>query len=262
MRFIDQLERSVQLKKTPDRIISLVPSQTELLVDLGLEHSIVGVTKFCIHPNHLRKSKTIVGGTKQINIEKIRALSPDIILCNKEENSKEIIELLEDIAPIHISDIYNLKDCLELIKMYGSLFQVEDKALEIVSSIQNERNRFRTRLSVLKNIKIAYFIWRNPWMVSASDTFINHMINEAGFQNVYEDERRYPEIDLENSKIKVADIIFLSSEPYPFKNKHIKELELHFPQKRIKIIDGEMFSWYGSRLQKSYKYFESLHDFA
>ena len=122
MKYLDQLNRNVELEHIPKRIVSLVPSQTELLVDLGLENDLVGITKFCVHPNHLRKQKTIVGGTKQIHLDKIKALRPDIILCNKEENTKEIIRDLEDLAPIHISDVNTVEDCLELIKMYSIIF--------------------------------------------------------------------------------------------------------------------------------------------
>ena len=259
MTYNDQLNRELQLKKTPKRIISLVPSQTELLVDLGLEASIVGVTKFCVHPKHLRMSKVVVGGTKQINLEKIKALRPDIILCNKEENTKAIIESLEGIAPIHISDIYNLEDSYELIKLYGELFKVKDKASNIISTIQNERVEFQNKITSSEKPMVAYFIWKNPWMIAASNTFIDVMLDESGFQNVFKDEERYPEIDLNNSKLKNADFIFLSSEPFPFKEEHVSELKSSFQEKTIKIVDGELFSWYGSRLQKSYKYFETLH---
>ena len=255
----DQLNRNLQLNKIPKRIVSLVPSQTELLVDLGLEASIVGVTKFCIHPKHLRRSKVVVGGTKQINLEKIKALRPDIILCNKEENTKAIIESLADIAPIHISDIYNLKDCFELIKMYGEVFKVESKASAIINNIKNQREAFQNNIKTLPQLKVAYFIWRKPWMVAASDTFIDVMITESGFVNAFKDEKRYPEINLEHPKLKEADLIFLSSEPFPFKENHIAELQSQFPKKTIRIVDGELFSWYGSRLQKSYTYFEILH---
>jgi len=260
MTYNDQLKRNIQLKKTPKRIISLVPSQTELLVDLGLEASIVGVTKFCVHPKHLRMSKVVVGGTKQINLEKIKALKPDIILCNKEENTKTIIEELESIAPIHISDIYNLDDCFELIKMYGDIFKVETRASDLILNIQKERKVFQLQVKTKKNFKVAYFIWKNPWMVAASDNFIDVMISEAGFINVFKDEKRYPEISLDNLKLKEAGVIFLSSEPFPFKEEHILEFKTQFPEKTIKIVDGELFSWYGSRLLKSYRYFETLHD--
>ena len=260
MTYKDQLNRTIQLNKTPKRIVSLVPSQTELLVDLGLEALIVGVTKFCVHPKHLRMSKVVVGGTKQVSIEKIKTLRPDIILCNKEENTKAIIESLEGIAPIHISDIYNLEDCYKLINMYGEIFKVKNKVLEITSNIQRKREEFKNKIKQQLKPKVAYFIWKNPWMVSASNTFIDVMIHEAGFQNAFKDEKRYPEIDLNNSNLNEADIIFLSSEPFPFKEEHVLELKTQFPKKTIKIVDGELFSWYGSHLQKSYSYFATLKE--
>ena len=259
MIYIDQLKREIQLNKIPKRIISLVPSQTELLVDLGLESSIVGVTKFCVHPKHLRMSKAVVGGTKQINIAKIEALRPDIILCNKEENTKEIIESLKEIAAIHVSDIYNLEDCFELINMYGEIFNIKRTTSTLVSNIQLEREAFQLQFQNRDKLKVAYFIWKKPWMVAASDNFIDVMITEAGFVNVYKEEKRYPEIDLNNPKLKEADLIFLSSEPFPFKEEHVLELQSKFPEKTIKIVDGELFSWYGSRLLKSYTYFKTLH---
>lgn len=258
MIYQDQLHRKLQLKTVPKRIISLVPSQTELLVDLGLEASIVGVTKFCIHPKHLKKEKTIIGGTKQVSIEKIKTLQPDIILCNKEENTAAIIEGLKPVAPIHISDIYNLEDCFELINQYGTLFKVENKAMSIIADIEKKRQQFQYILKGLPRPKVAYFIWKNPWMVAAKNTFIHTMLNEAGYKNLFEAETRYPEIALKDLASKQPDAIFLSTEPYPFKVEHISELKTQFPNTPIKIVDGELFSWYGSRLQKSYAYFEDL----
>ncbi|MFC0605294.1 ABC transporter substrate-binding protein [Winogradskyella pulchriflava] len=258
MIFKDQLNRELELKRTPKRIISLVPSQTELLVDLGLEDFVVGVTKFCVHPKHLRMSKKVIGGTKQINIEKIKSLHPDIILCNKEENTEAIIESLKDVAPIHISDIYNLEDCFELINMYGTIFKVDKTASSLISNIQKERENFQNQLQNKERPKVAYFIWKDPWMVAASNTYIDYMLGEAGYLNVFSNEERYPEIDLSHSKLKETDIIFLSSEPYPFKENHISDLKTQFPEKKIKIVDGELFSWYGSRLKQSYSYFSLL----
>ncbi|WP_458629069.1 ABC transporter substrate-binding protein [Winogradskyella sp. PC D3.3] len=256
---IDQLNRKILFGRKPKRIVSLVPSQTELLVDLGLEAFILGVTKFCVHPKHLRMSKAVVGGTKKINVEKIKGLRPDIILCNKEENTKEMIEELKAIAPIHISDIYNLEDSFELIKMYGDIFEVEKRASDLIDHIKIEREAFQLQSQSKAKLKVAYFIWKKPWMVAASENFIDIMIKEAGFVNVFESEKRYPEIDLSNPKLKEADLIFLSSEPFPFKEEHVLELKVQFPEKTVKIVDGELFSWYGSRLLKSYSYFQTLH---
>lgn len=259
MVFVDQLKRSLELPSFPKRIVSLVPSQTELLVDLGLESSLVGITKFCVHPSYLRKQKSVVGGTKQVNFPKIKDLQPDIILCNKEENTKDIVSELEKIAPVHISDINTIKQCFELINMYGELFKVQVKAQQLIECIEKERDDFRLTFTEPR-LKVAYFIWKNPYMVVGSDTFINEMLSEARFINVFQDDIRYPEIELNHPKLLEADAIFLSSEPYPFKEEHIKEFENQFPKKQILIVDGELFSWYGSRLLKSYSYFSALHN--
>ncbi len=255
IEIVDQIGRKLQFKRTPKRIVSLVPSQTELLVDLGLENSIVGVTKFCIHPDHIRKSKKVVGGTKQIHVNKIEALQPDIILCNKEENTKAMVASLEHIAPVHVSDIFNLDDAMELIRAYGELFNVVDKASTIINTIKT--NKLLHQTNALTH-KVAYFIWRDPWMVAARNTFIDAMLEEAGFINVFKKDQRYPEVTLDNETLLSADIILLSSEPYPFKEEHINELNAVLPNQHIKLVDGELFSWYGSRLIKSFEYFRAL----
>lgn len=259
MNYKDQLNRSLNLLETPKRIISLVPSQTELLVDLGLESALVGITKFCVHPNHLKKEKTIVGGTKQINIKKIAALQPDIILCNKEENTKDMITELEHIAPVHVSDIYTIDDCLKLIDMYGDLFLVQNKALQITQHIKKNAEAFKASVNGVPKRKVAYLIWKNPWMVAGSNTFINHLLELNNFENVFSELKRYPEINIEAIGQNKLDVILLSSEPYPFKEKHKRELSAHAKNAKFILVDGEYFSWYGSRLIGAFDYFTMLH---
>jgi len=255
----DQLQRKLQLKTTPKRIVSLVPSQTELLVDLGLEANIVGITKFCVHPVHLKKTKAIVGGTKQIHIDKIKSLNPDIILCNKEENTKAIVEACEQICNVHVSDIFTIEDSLDLINLYGILFNKKEEALKIVNEIQKEADDFKAFIQKKPTLKVVYFIWKTPWMIAGKDTFINYMLGLNHFKNVYETKKRYPEIVLNKSTInKAVDLVLLSSEPFPFKNSHKKEVQTFYPNAKIIIADGEMFSWYGSRLTKAFAYFKNL----
>ena len=255
----DQLKRVVSLKEVPKRIVSLVPSQTELLCDLGLEEYVVGITKFCVHPNHLVSTKTIVGGTKQVHYDKIKALQPDIILCNKEENAKDMIAELEQIAPVHISDIYTIDDSLELIGMYGALFNASENANTIIKSIKKSKAEFEDFIA-LKSLKtVAYFIWKSPWMVAGNDTFINHLLKQNKLDNVFSNLNRYPEIDVNAIKCS-PKLVFLSSEPYPFTKNHIKEINTHFPDSKIILVDGEMFSWYGSRLLKAFDYFKALRE--
>lgn len=255
----DQLQRTLTFKATPKRIVSLVPSQTEMLHDLGLEDHIVGITKFCIHPKHYKKSKTIVGGTKQVHYDKIKALKPDVILCNKEENTKEIVSELEKIAPVHVSDIFTVNDALELFTQYGKLFAIETTANAFVDKIKGKQKTF---LKLIKNTppkKVAYFIWRNPWMVAASNTIVNHLLELNNFENCFAAKMRYPEVSLEMLKQQNPEIVLLSSEPYPFKEKHIAEIQKVVPNAKVLLVDGEMFSWYGTHLLQAFDYYQKLH---
>jgi ABC-type Fe3+-hydroxamate transport system substrate-binding protein len=254
----DQLNRTIQLNYTPKRIVSLVPSQTELLCDLGLESSIVGITKFCVHPKHLINSITVVGGTKQVHFDKIKTLKPDIILCNKEENTKEMIDELEKIALVHISDIYTIEDCLELIDMYGVLFSAEKKAEAIHATIKREQKKFQNFIKKLPELKTVYFIWKNPWMVAANNTFINALMSISKFDNYFEELERYPVIDLEKDIDNHVEVVMLSTEPFPFKKEDMEELKIKLPRAKVLLVDGELFSWYGSRLAKSFQYFKKL----
>ncbi len=241
------------------RIISLVPSQTELLVDLGLADSIVGITKFCVHPKHLLKTKKTVGGTKNIRVDRIKELQPDIILCNKEENTKEIVEACQQIAFTHVSDIFTLIDAKELIIQYGSFFDKEAEAQKKVRDLDAKITDFKKFITSKRTRKVAYFIWKDPWMVAANNTFINHLLALNKFENVYANLERYPETTLETLNQHTPELILLSSEPYPFKEKHITEINKHTKTTIPILVDGELFSWYGSRLLKAFDYFKQLH---
>ena len=252
----------MNVHSTPSfRIISLVPSQTQLLVDLGLEESIVGITKFCIHPSHLRRTKTIVGGTKQCHFEKIRALSPTHILCNKEENTKVIVETSKTIAHTHVAEIFTIQDTLALIKNYGTLFSKEREANLLRTKIKQKLTDFTSFIKEKPQLKVAYFIWRKPWMVAANNTYINHLLELNNFTNIYDHKDRYPEIDIQDLKDKESpDVVFLSSEPYPFKEEHISEFDSKKHQAKICFVDGEMFSWHGSKLVEAFDYFKKLRN--
>ncbi|CAL65462.1 ABC transporter substrate-binding protein [Christiangramia forsetii] len=256
MQIQDQLGRTIELKETPKKIISLVPSQTELLVDLGLEKSIVGITHFCVHPTYLKRVKKSVGGTKKVNFRKVRELEPDIILCNKEENTKEMVEELEKIAPVHVSDVASLTDSYSLIEQYGKIFNCSSLAKTLVSSIEKKENSLRELVANSPIQDVAYFIWNEPLMVAGNKTFINEMLKLNNFRNVYKKER-YPETNLQELKAFRVDLCLLSSEPFPFKEEHRAKFE-KFAGK-VKIVDGEYFSWYGSRLLEAMDYFKQFH---
>lgn len=255
MEYTDQMGRKLHLAEVPKRIISLVPSQTELLYDLGLEEEVVGITKFCIHPQSWFRSKTRVGGTKEIHFDRIEALQPDLIIGNKEENTKEMIEALEKHYPVWISDIFNLEDALQMMTQIGAITDKSAKAESLVNRIQSDFQQLKHKK---EGLKVAYFIWQKPLMVAANDTFIHQMLQAAGYQNAFEDQSRYPEISQEALVEAKPDLIFLSSEPFPFKEKHIKSFQEICPQAKVLIVDGELFSWYGSRLLQSVTYFKKL----
>lgn len=253
MEFRDHLERRIILKNSPKRIVSLVPSQTELLFDLGLRDEVVGITKFCVHPNEWFRTKQRIGGTKQLHIDKIRELEPDLIIANKEENNREDIEELEEEFPVWVSDVKTLEDARKLIKDIGNLVSQRENAVALLKE-------FDTQFQKLKSLgasdkRAIYLIWSNPNMVAGSDTFISSMLNAVELENAIKEER-YPELD--SCDYETPDLVLLSSEPFPFKEKHIEEFRQRFPEADVKIVDGEMFSWYGSRLLKAPDYLLNL----
>lgn len=255
--FIDQTGRKITLDKYLQRIISLVPSQTELLAELGLDKETIGITKFCVHPDNWFRSKIKVGGTKQIKMDIIHQLQPDLIIANKEENVKEQVEELGKNYPVWISDVNNLEDAYEMIGQIGEFTNREEKASTINKKI---KDNFSNSAEITHKPKTIYLIWQKPYMTIGGDTFINAMMGCAGFKNIYADKTRYPEITIEEIKNKNPELLFLSSEPFPFKQKHIDELKTYLPNTKIILVDGELFSWYGSRLQYSPCYFSNLRE--
>ena len=235
------------------RIVSLVPSITETLFDLGLTtDEIVGRTKFCIHPKDYVDKIEIIGGTKNLNIDKIKSLKPDFIIANKEENIKEQVEELMKDFKVLVTNVETLEDNYYLIKQFGHLFGKEEKAqffnLKTYEAFDSKKSE--------KRLKVAYLIWKNPYMTIGGDTFISRILEELGFENLFNNQKRYPEIQLED--LKSADLIFLSSEPFPFKEKHIAEIQEVCKNQKIKIVDGEAFSWYGTHIAKCGEYYREL----
>lgn len=256
--FTDQLNREILINYPPKRIISLVPSQTELLFELGLDKEIIGLTKFCIHPIEKFAERTKIGGTKKLNIELIRELKPDLIIGNKEENQQSQIETLMEDYPVWMSDIYTLEDAKKTIAQIGELVDRQPEASYLNHLINAGFNDLQT-LAVKNGInkKVAYLIWKKPYMLAGRDTFIDNILAINGLSNVIK-ERRYPEIELNKLAELKPDLIFLSSEPYPFKEEHLEEIRQVIPEAKVMLVDGEMFSWYGSRLVKAVQYLFQL----
>ncbi|GAA4370755.1 helical backbone metal receptor [Hymenobacter saemangeumensis] len=253
----DQMGRRVTVPFPPRRIVSLVPSQTELLFDLGLGNRVVGVTKFCIHPQEARTKAEVIGGTKNFNFDKIAELQPDLVIGNKEENYQAGIEELAAKYPVWMSDISNLDEALQMIKRLGFIVGAKAAADAMAEKIELSFSELASSVPANPGTA-AYFIWRKPYMVAAPGTFIDDMLQRAGLRNVFADLSRYPEISAGQLAAAAPERILLSSEPYPFAEKHLAEFQQICPAARVKIVDGELFSWYGSRLQHSARYFQQL----
>ena len=257
----DQLGISHSFDFSPKRIVSLVPSQTELLYDLGLEDSIVGITKFCVHPYHFKTTKKIVGGTKSVHYDKIRLLEPDIIICNKEENTLEMVDELRKICPVWVTNVATLHDNFQMITDFGNLFNKRTEARKWNDKLAFALSDFENFIRDIPVRKVAYFIWKNPYMVAGSGTFIDELLKLNHFQNLYASIERYPEIELLKMEEEGGlDLILLSSEPFPFKAEDGYEIKKYDTNAQVILVDGEMFSWHGSRLLKAFDYFKYLHN--
>lgn len=251
----DQSGRTVRIPEKPLRIISLVPSQTELLFTLGLEKEVCGITKFCIHPNSWFRSKTRVGGTKNVNLAAIDNLQPDLIIANKEENEKEQIESLAGRYPVWVSDISTYADALQMIGQIGQITGRSEAASALVTQIEEG---FRLLRPLVPSRKVVYLIWNEPLMTVGHDSFIHSMLQCCGLVNCFDDRSRYPALTREELVAASPDYLLLSSEPFPFKEKHLAEFRQWLPHTQVLLVDGEYFSWYGSRLAAAPSYFSTL----
>lgn len=254
-QFTDQIGKKIQVTEKPKRIISLVPSQTELLFDLGLDNEVVGITNFCVHPKEWRVTKAKVGGTKTPNLDLIQELQPDLIIANKEENDKESIEYLSSKFPVWTSDISTFHHAIDMVERVGEITNTPHKAQPLKHHILEQ---FLSISKAKSAPKVLYLIWQKPFMSVGKDTFISEMLSVSGFQNCIQDDFRYPELTPEAIQNLNPDFIFLSSEPYPFKEKNRAEIQKQFPFSKVVLVDGEMFSWYGSRLKLFPKYLSTL----
>ncbi|HAD13473.1 MAG TPA: cobalamin-binding protein [Saprospirales bacterium] len=256
--FTDQMQRVVELPVwPPKRIISLVPSQTEFLADLGLDNEVIGITKFCIHPKRWFQEKTRVGGTKTLNLSVIQALNPDLIIGNKEENDIQQIQALQTQFPVWMSDIIRFQDALQMMHQVG---EITGRPMEAQSIMEDVENAFANLPVRIPKRKAAYLIWYKPYMAAGGTTYIDQMLEIAGFENVFQHLVRYPEVTEEQILAANPEVILLSSEPFPFAEKHIDALQHLCPAAKVLLVDGELFSWYGSRMLQVPGYFKRLRE--
>lgn len=247
--------RSLELAKRPLRLVSLVPSQSEFLWDLGLHEQLVGITKFCVHPQHMFRSVTRVGGTKTPDLGKIRALKPDLIIGNKEENDQASIDQLAKEFPVWMSDISSVDQAYEMMQELGRISGREKEAESLLAEVNAS---LRSSLNLFKGERVAYLIWKEPLMLAGGNTFINSLLEHIGLHNVAAHWPRYPQLNIEALRELKPELCFLSSEPFPFKEKQAKQFKILLPDCVVRVVDGEVFSWYGSRLRYLYPYLNQL----
>lgn len=249
----DHTGRQVNISLPPKRIITICPAITETLFALGLENEIVGRTKYCIFPEGIVENVPIVGGTKEVNVEKIRELQPDLILAEKEENTEAIVQALEKIAPVFVLEVQSIEDAYRFIHTLGFLTHKEQVAERLINSC---KAAFPTLHKQSK--KAAYVIWRKPYMVVGGTTYINDVLHTVGFHNPFaQEESRYPAVTKEELAQANLDVLFLASEPFPFQEKHIAEFQAFLPNTKIVLVEGEMF-WYGARMEIAGPYLKEL----
>lgn len=237
------------MTSTPQRIVSLVPSLTELVFDLGMGDQLVGRTRFCVHPKEKVEDIEIIGGTKNPRLEKIRELNPDYIIANKEENRPEDIQALQEDFEVNITEIATIEDALIVIHELAKAFEKTSEATQLITDIQQA---LEDRPEVPK-LNTAYLIWKDPYMTVGHDTYIHDILDHWNLPNVFANRKRYPKITLDDIKKQNPDLILLSSEPYPFKEKHMAQIEEECPATRVLLVEGEWFSWYGSRMEHAFK---------
>lgn len=250
---IDKLGRSVTYSFPLKRIVSLCPGITDTLFGLDLEDEIVGRTRYCIHPEGKVENVQAVAGTKDINLDAIKAVKPDLIIVEKEENTKEIVEELEQYFPVYVAEVQTIDEAFQMIEDMGALTDRIQPASQLVNAISEQFKQFPN----IEGKRAAYVIWRKPYMVVGKDTYIQSMLERMGFINPFiHSEGRYPAVSVEEFQQAELDCLLLASEPFPYKEKHIPEFQKFLPNTEIILVDGEMF-WYGPRMLEAASYLQS-----
>ncbi|WP_144510817.1 ABC transporter substrate-binding protein [Bacillus sp. FJAT-22090] len=251
----DHTGRQVTIPVSPKRIISICPAITETLFALGLENEIIGRTKYCIFPEGIVENVPIVGGTKEVSEEKVRALQPDLILAEKEENTEAIVHALEKIAPVFVLEVQSIKEAYRFTHTLGVLTNKESEANKLIEACRAVFPSFS-----IHSKNATYVIWRKPYMVVGGNTYINDVLHTLGLQNPFATaESRYPSVTKEELAKENLDVLLLASEPFPFKEKHVEEFQSFLPNTKIILVEGEMF-WYGARMEIAGPYLKKLEE--
>jgi ABC-type Fe3+-hydroxamate transport system substrate-binding protein len=244
------------------RVVSLCPSLTELVFDLGLGDSLVGVTEYCVHPAEGVRRVEKVGGTKTPDVARIAALAPDLVLLNEEENRREDAEALTAAGvPCHVSFPRDALETAAMVRDIGAALDSADAAESIARDIEQRRERVLAAARGAREVSWAYLIWRKPWMSVNADTFAHALLSQAGGRNVFASrDERYPVVTPEELAAADPELVLLCSEPFPFEDRHARELSeaTGLPLQRFRLADGEYLSWHGSRTPAGIDYAAGL----
>ena len=251
MTVFDDLGRKIDFERPPETVVSLVPSLTKTLSDLGLGEKLAAVTRFCKYPQELVQTLPKIGGPQKVDTQKILGINPGVVLSVKEENNREQVLQLAEKIPVVVFNIRNIDDALRMITTLGRLFSVETKAHTITSRI---KKGLANTVFPTKRLTVLYLIWKKPWMAAGKDTFIGSMLQAAGFENLA--NGRYPEVN--ETMMRRASVIMLATEPYPFKEAERKQLAERFPRQKVLIVEGEIFTWFGSYMLNAASYLTKL----
>ncbi len=204
----------------------------------------MGLTRFCVHPEDWKGRKTVVGGTKTINVPRLAGLAPDLVIANKEENPRDEVEAVAEHAPVYVTDVADVAGAVAMIRAVGRLVNRAD----VAGRLADEVAAGFASLAPGPPLRALALIWRDPWMTVGGDTFVSDVMAHAGLDNVAADRERYPALSADEIGALAPDVVLLTSEPYPFGERHLAETRALAPGARVVLVDGEAFSWYGSRL--------------
>lgn len=256
----DHLGRLVSAIDHPSKIVSLSPSQTELVCFLGLESLLVGVTDNCKHPYHLKSILPNLGSPNRVDLEIIESLNPDIILCNKEETGFNELSQLEAIAPTHFSSVNSIDNMLQLIRDYGELLNCRTASINLIQKINFKLSNFQKVVNEQPVRKVVYFLKADPWMAVGGSNYTNALLELNKFINIYAHMSQTPKIDIERIRYEGdPDVIFLSDESFKFEDSHALKLGNYSNRSVTVFANGELFSRFGPRLLKALDYFTELH---
>ena len=256
---VDALGKRHEVAASTARIVSLVPSVTELLFDLGLGAKVVGRTGFCIHPREQLRKVSKVGGTKTIDLPRIRRLAPTHVIVNIDENPRPLVEDIAKFVPnVIVTHPLGPHDNLALYRLIGGIFGRDDEAHALCERFQRTYDEVSAAAQASGRQRVLYLIWKSPWMTVSQDTYISRMLATVGWDTyVAHGAARYPTVDLTPEVLDDVSFVLLSTEPYSFRERHCVEVLDSLPagsKTRVALIDGAMTSWYGSRAIPGLRY--------